>query len=218
MVRKCFLGRKLLILAIIVLIATIYTPVTVFAAANPTVDFKGAYDDSTNILTVKALIKNPDCSLGSGAFFLKYDTSVLTITEKDVKAGNAKYQDDGNEYSIVSLAKFDNSDKGYIGIDWGSSGKAFVPNDSYSEIAVFSFGFVSGKSNNDLNKNSITICEDSAFLDESNDYGNDGGILLCDATTYYSTKRSNVDVKIDLPVTDQDKKDRIMSLDVPVER
>ena len=213
MVQAKGLCKKLLALATAIMIAAMYIPFTVFAATNPTVKFNATYNESSKTLTVKAMVKNPSNSLGSGAFFLKYDTSVLTITKRDVKAGSATFEDeDGDEYTIASLAKFLDADKGYVGIDWGSNGKAFAPSNNFSEIAVFSFSFVSGKSNTDLKSGSISVCEDSTFLNQSNDYGDDGGVLICDGTDYYSTKRSNVSVSISLPIVETPAEDKIVSL------
>ena len=204
MARTKFSGKKLFVLAMAVMIAVMQIPFTVFAASNPTVNFNGSYDKSSKTLTVRALIKNPDNSFGAGVFFLKYDKSVLTIAKKDVKAGNATYEDDeGDEYTITSSAKYLDADKGYVGFDWSSSGKAFPPSSEFSEIAVFTFSFVSGKTIDDLNSKSVTVCEDTSFLDESNEYGSDGGVLICDGTTYYSTKRSNSNVNISLPVVEK---------------
>ena len=213
MVRAKDLSKKLLALATAIMIAAMYIPFTVFAATNPTVNFNGTYNESSKTLTVKAMVKNPDNALGAGVFFLKYDTSVLTIEKKNVKAGSATYEDeDGEEYSITSSAKYLDADKGYVGFDWGTSGKAFAPNNSFAEIAVFTFSFVSGKSNADLTSKSIAICEDTAFLNETGGYGNDGGVLIVDGTTNYSTKLSNVKVNISIPVTEQPKEDKIVSL------
>ena len=204
MARTKFSGKKLFVLAMTVMIAVMQIPFTVFAASNPTVNFNGSYDKSSKTLTVRALIKNPNNSFGAGVFFLKYDKSVLTIAKKDVKAGNATYEDDeGDEYTITSSAKYLDADKGYVGFDWSSSGKAFPPSSEFSEIAVFTFSFVSGKTIDDLNSKSVTVCEDTSFLDESNEYGSDGGVLICDGTTYYSTKRSNSNVNISLPVVEK---------------
>ena len=213
MVRAKDLSKKLLALATAIMIAAMYIPFTVFAATNPTVNFNGTYNESSKTLTVKAMVKNPDNALGAGVFFLKYDTSVLTIEKKNVKAGSATYEDeDGEEYSITSSAKYLDADKGYVGFDWGTSGKAFAPNNSFAEIAVFTFSFVSGKSNADLTSKSIAICEDTAFLNETGGYGNDGGVLIVDGTTNYSTKLSNVKVNISIPVTEPPKEDKIVSL------
>ena len=213
MVRAKDLSKKLLALATAIMIAAMYIPFTVFAATNPTVNFNGTYNESSKTLTVKAMVKNPDNALGAGVFFLKYDTSVLTIEKKNVKAGSATYEDeDGEEYSITSSAKYLDADKGYVGFDWGTSGKAFAPNNSFAEIAVFTFSFVSGKSNADLTSKSIAVCEDTAFLNETGGYGSDGGVLIVDGTTNYSTKLSNVKVNISIPVTEQPKEDKIVSL------
>ena len=213
MVRAKDLSKKLLALATAIMIAAMYIPFTVFAATNPTVNFNGTYNESSKTLTVKAMVKNPDNALGAGVFFLKYDTSVLTIEKKNVKAGSATYEDeDGEEYSITSSAKYLDADKGYVGFDWGTSGKAFAPNNSFAEIAVFTFSFVSGKSNADLTSKSIAVCEDTAFLNETGGYGSDGGVLIVDGTTNYSTKRSNVKVNISIPVTEPPKEDKIVSL------
>ena len=213
MVRAKDLSKKLLALATAIMIAAMYIPFTVFAATNPTVNFNGTYNESSKTLTVKAMVKNPDNALGAGVFFLKYDTSVLTIEKKNVKAGSATYEDeDGEEYSITSSAKYLDADKGYVGFDWGTSGKAFAPNNSFAEIAVFTFSFVSGKSNADLTSKSIAVCEDTAFLNETGGYGNDGGVLIVDGTTNYSTKLSNVKVNISIPVTEPPKEDKIVSL------
>lgn len=213
MVRAKDLSKILLALATAIMIAAMYIPFTVFAATNPTVNFNGTYNESSKTLTVKAMVKNPDNALGAGVFFLKYDTSVLTIEKKNVKAGSATYEDeDGEEYSITSSAKYLDADKGYVGFDWGTSGKAFAPNNSFAEIAVFTFSFVSGKSNADLTSKSIAVCEDTAFLNETGGYGSDGGVLIVDGTTNYSTKRSNVKVNISIPVTEPPKEDKIVSL------
>ena len=213
MVRAKDLSKKLLALATAIMIAAMYIPFTVFAATNPTVNFNGTYNESSKTLTVKAMVKNPDNALGAGVFFLKYDTSVLTIEKKNVKAGSATYEDeDGEEYSITSSAKYLDADKGYVGFDWGTSGKAFAPNNSFAEIAVFTFSFVSGKSNADLTSKSIAVCEDTAFLNETGGYGSDGGVLIVDGTTNYSTKLSNVKVNISIPVTEPPKEDKIVSL------
>jgi len=176
--------RMISLLLVLCLLAASF-PIMAFAAEEkPTVRFSGTVSSSKLVVAVS--LNNPNTSLDSGMFLLKYDTNVLTASSSAVSA----------QSPAKKSAVYFNASSGYIGLDWHYPIR-LASTDSYSDVALITFGIKSGKTVRRLDE-VISVCTNKDWLEDIGGYQNDGGLLLCSGNNVLTAAGGRVSANFSL--------------------
>ena len=133
--------------------------VTAYAetAAKPSIDYTGAWSDDGTTLTLTGKVDNPDQKFYSGAVALEYDPALFDVKNEDITAKD-KFQivkadvDPSKGRICTDLAYFDNS---------GGLAAGSTP----TEATAIKLKLKSGKTKNDVTRNSVKLAETKEFID-----------------------------------------------------
>lgn len=187
---------KICLLTVLALLCAFTVPAALPAAASASTSgsesiFSIRFEKSTDAdsITLTAVLTGGDPDKGADALFaaLRYDTSLLSITEEDISvlSGGMGFRtavDPEKGIASVESAYFDQAPQ------------------AGTELVSFRFTLKSGTDSGKLTTGDISLCNDNDYLAElSINYSGSGGFLLSDGINMYTEQSGKTVVTFDLP-------------------